>query len=93
MDEAFEIFRAEVHEWVRNRERNFLEDWCKEAKINEPVGYKYRSGEGFTIYTNHPGIMIGKAGVLYNKYKERLQSEFGKNDKIQFVEIDYFANY
>lgn len=89
----FETTRNEVAKWAKNRERKFLEDFCKEAGIKEPIGYKYRYHEGFTIYTNRPGIMIGKAGNLVNKYTKRLQEEFCKDDKIFFVEIDNFANY
>lgn len=90
----FQKFRAEINAWARNREREFLEDWCAEAKLEEPVGYDFVYGEGFTIYTNHPGILIGKAGSLVNKYRDRLKEEFGKDNDIKFVEIkNGFANY
>ena len=35
----FQKFRAEINTWARNREREFLEGWCAEAKLEEPVGY------------------------------------------------------
>lgn len=90
----FQKFRAEINDWARNRECEFLEDWCTEAKLKEPVGYDFVYGEGFTIYTNHPGILIGKAGMLVNKYRDRLKEEFGKDNDIKFVEIkNGFANY
>ena len=93
-DTQFEEMRAEVHAWARNRERKFLEDWCTEAGLKEPVAYDYEYHKGFTVYTNHPGILIGKAGSLINKYQDRLKEEFGKNNKIKFVEIkNGFANY
>lgn len=92
--ESFERMRNEVHNWAANRERKFLEDWCVEAKLKEPVGYDFVYGEGFTIYTNHPGILIGKTGILVNKYRDRLKEEFGKDNDIKFVEIkNGFANY
>lgn len=93
-DTQFEELRNEVHKWAKNRERKFLEDWCVEAGLEEPVGYDYVYGEGFTIYTKHPGILIGKAGILVNKYRYRLKEDFGKDNNIKFVEIkNGFANY
>lgn len=93
-NEEFQKMRAEVHKWARNRERKFLEDWCNEAHVEDPIAYNFRYGESLTIYTTHPGFMIGKAGALVNKYQARLEREFGKNNKIKFVEINGgFANY
>lgn len=93
-NDDFQKIRAEVNAWSRNRERKFLNDWCIEAKLKEPVGYDYDYKNGFTIYTNHPGILIGKAGILINKYRDRLKEEFSKDNNIKFVEIkNGFANY
>ena len=93
-DTQFEELRNEVHKWAVNRERKFLEDWCAEAKLTEPVAYDYNYHKGFTIYTNRPGYLIGKGGNLINKYRTRLKEEFGKNNDIKFVEIkNGFANY
>ena len=90
----WEEMRNEVYNWAVNRKRKFLEDWCAEAGLKEPVGYDFVYGEGFTIYTNHPGYLIGKAGGLINKYRNRLKEEFGKDNDIKFVEIkNGFANY
>ena len=93
-DDNFQKIRAEINAWAINRERKFLEDWCIEAKLNEPIGYDFVYGEGFTIYTNHPGVLIGKAGSLIIKYRDRLKEEFGKDNEIKFIEIkNGFANY
>lgn len=90
----FQKMRAEVNAWAKNRERKFLEDWCIEAGLKEPVAYDYEYYKGFTIYTNCPGILIGKAGSLANKYRDRLKEEFGKDNDIKFIEIKgRFANY
>lgn len=71
-----------------------IEHWEAEAKLTEPVVYDYNYHEGFTIYTNHPGYLIGKGGSLINKYRIRLKEEFGKNSDIKFVEIkNGFVNY
>lgn len=93
-DNDFQKIRAEVNIWARGRERKFLEDWCAEAGLKEPVAYDYEYHKGFTIYTNHPGYLIGKAGGLVNKYRDRLKEEFGKDNDIKFIEIkNGFANY
>lgn len=93
-EDDFQEMRAEVNAWARNRERKFLEDWCAEAKLTEPVAYSYNYHEGFTIYTNRPGYLIGKGGNLINKYRTRLKEEFHKTNDIKFVEIkNGFVNY
>ena len=93
-DESFERTREEVHNWAVNREHKFLENWCTEAGLKEPIAYDYDYNKGFTIYTNHPGILIGRAGCLVNKYRDKLKEEFGKNNDIKFVEVkNGFANY
>lgn len=69
-DEQWDELRNSIHSWAVERERKFLEDWCKDAKLTEPVAYNYDYQTGFVIYTNHPGIMIGRGGELYNKYKK-----------------------
>ena len=94
IDAQWEDMRNEAHNWAVNRERKFLEDWCIEVGLKEPVAYNYEYHKGFTIYTNHPGVLIGKAGSLVNKYRDRLKKEFGKDNDIKFVEIKSgFANY
>ena len=93
-EDDFQKMRAEVNTWARNRERKFLEDWCAEAGLKEPVAYDYEYHKGFIIYTKYPGILIGKAGSLVNKYRDKLKEEFGKDNNIKFVEIkNGFANY
>lgn len=99
MDIAFENMRNEAYEWAKNREKKFLEDWCKEAGVKNPVGYDFDYDSGFTIYTTRPGYLISRGGQLIEKYTERLNKEFGfpstnKILKIKFVEIKGgFANY
>ena len=94
VDAQWEEMREEAHKWAVNRERKFLEDWCAEAGLKEPVAYDYKYHKGFTIYTKHPGILIGKAGSLVNKYRDKLKEEFGKDNDIKFVEIkNGFVNY
>lgn len=87
MDTQWEEMRNEVHNWAVNRERKFLEEFCAEAKVNEPIAYEYDHRTGFTIYTNRPGYFIGKGGELINKFRTKLREEFYKTNDIKLVEI------
>ncbi len=87
--------REAVHLFLMRRDKKFLEDFCKEAGLKEPIAYDYTYGQGFTIYTNRPGVLIGKHGNVIKKYSQRLREEFGENEKINLVEIRNggFVNY
>ena len=93
-DDRWQKAREWALKFTKNREHKFLEDWCAEAKVEEPVAYDYNYKTGFTIYTNRPGYLIGKGGSLINKYRERLKEEFLESNDIKIVEIrGGFANY
>lgn len=66
--------------------RNILREWKKEAKSTKPLQYKYKDGI-LEIYTSQPGYLIGKAGWLFNKYRERLLKEFPKLKEIKLHEV------
>lgn len=61
-------------------------EWKKEAKADKPVQFSYKNNEVF-IYTSQPGYLIGKAGVLYNKYKAKLMESFDNCDFVHIVEV------
>lgn len=61
-------------------------EWKKEAKADKPVQFSYKNNELF-IYTSQPGYLIGKAGVLYNKYKVKLMESFDNCDFVHIVEV------
>lgn len=56
---------------------NIIADWCKESGIYQvAVKTKYDSKSDcykLTLYTERPGLFIGKAGKLCEKYKKLLQ--------------------
>ena len=66
-------------------ERIILE-WKKEAGADKPVQFSCKNNELF-IYTSQPGYLIGKAGVLYNKYKVELTESFDNCDFVHIVEV------
>lgn len=66
--------------------QHILKEWKKEAKSTKPLQYKYKDGV-LTIYTSQPGYLIGKAGHLYNKYRERLLKNFPKLKEIKMEEV------
>ena len=61
-------------------------EWKKEAKTYKPVQFSYKNNEVF-IYTSQPGYLIGKAGVLYNKYKAKMTEAFDNCDFVRIVEV------
>lgn len=63
-----------------------LKEWVDESRIPEPIQFSYGKGELF-IYTSRPGYLIGKAGTLYNKYKDKLMSEFDDLNSVHIVEV------
>lgn len=56
---------------------NVIATWCKEVGIYQVAirnGYDYKSNcYKLTLYTERPGVFIGKAGSLIEKYKKILQ--------------------
>lgn len=61
-----------------------LKEWVDESRTPEPIQFSYGKGELF-IYTSSPGYLIGKAGTLYNKYKDKLISEFSDLKSVRIV--------
>ena len=88
----FEAIREDTRCFTRTTEKEFFEEWCKEAHVTTPIGYR-RYGSTLYIYTKYPGYMIGKYGSLVEKYREIYKKAFRLHDvKIQFIECDGFAN-
>ena len=54
---------------------NTIAEWKREAGVNTPIlwNFDYKRNK-VCFYTTKPGYMIGKAGVLYNKYIEKLRA-------------------
>ena len=70
---------------------NIIAAWCKEAGIYQvAIKTKYDSKSAcykLTLYTERPGLFIGKAGSLCEKYKKLLQ-ECKACRRIEQIEIE-----
>lgn len=65
-----------------------IENWCKKAHYNRPVGYDISySNAVITIYAESPGILIGYQGKHVFRFKEILKEKFHKEYEVKFVEI------
>lgn len=87
-DEDWENFRAEVHEWVKQREEGLLKRWIDEIGCKDPVGY-YRDAYNKTmeLYSTRPGALIGKTGVNIDRLKQMLTDEFHGDWRVKLVEV------
>ena len=77
---------------------NIIAEWCKESgiyqvavnikPINKSNCYK------LTLYTERPGLFIGKAGSLCEKYKKLLQEckAFRRIEQLEIKEISGIVN-
>ena len=74
---------------------SILRNWCDEAGVKTPVGYYKNFFEKcWEIYTDRPGLLIGKAGILVQKYKGILNKRFYCDYTIRFHEVrGGFTNY
>jgi ribosomal protein S3 len=87
-DDSFEEMRGEALNYMANKNKDIIENWCKECGMTEPVGYyNDLSKHELTIYTTRCGIMVGKAGKHVYAVKEVLKEEFNHDYEIKFVEI------
>ena len=69
-----------------------IKEWKEEAGIDEKhiilVGVYSLSRDTIKICTDRPGWMIGKHGVLHDKYLAKLQNVNTNLKSIEFVETD-----
>lgn len=77
---------------------NIIAAWCKEVGIYQvAVGTRYDSKSDcykLTLYTERPGVFIGKAGSIVEKYKKLLQEcKVGRTiGQIEIEEISGIVN-
>lgn len=69
--------------------QKIMRKWKEESGATRVIQFKYSMGI-LTIYTSQPGWLIGKAGVLSNKYRELFESEFCDFKDMRFEETDYY---
>lgn len=94
IQEQFQRFRNEALTFCMNADRGIVEAWCAKIGYKYPLGYyNNRCDRIFELYTNHPGICIGKAGSAIKEFKEMLKEEFKVPYEVKLVEIrGGFAN-
>lgn len=77
---------------------NIIAAWCKEAGIYQvAIKTKYDSKSDcykLTLYTERPGLFIGKAGKLCEKYKKLLKEckAFRRIEQLEIKEISGIVN-
>lgn len=71
------------------RIQKILKEWKKESRVNRVLQFKYRNGV-LEIFTSQPGFLIGKGGVIVDKYKEIFKKELYDFQELKFVETSYY---
>ena len=75
---------------MRKEISNIIKEWKDDANVKGVVlvGVYADFRDTIRICTDKPGLMIGKCGELFDKYKKKLK-EFNQNlEHIEFVETD-----
>lgn len=68
--------------------QKIIKKWKKEAGATRVVQWTYRQGI-LTIYTSEPGYLIGKAGILSNKYGDIFREKLPGFIHYQIFETNY----
>lgn len=84
------FLRREALHKMRKEISNIFEEWKKEAGVEGIIllGVFPDLRDAIRVCTDKPGLMIGKGGVLVDKYKEKLKHYNHKLERIEFVETD-----
>ena len=84
----FEKFRGKVLEELNNRNERVVRNFFWRINYKGIVGYENDLGKKeFTLWTDRPGILIGKGGQNVEILKEILKEEFEYDYEIKFKEI------
>lgn len=75
---------------MRKEISNIFKEWKQEAGVKGIIllGVFPGSRDTIKVCTDKPGFMIGRGGVLVDKYKQKLKQYNPKLDRIEFVETD-----
>lgn len=69
--------------------QRIIREWKKESKTTRVIQFQYKRGI-LTIYTSQPGWLIGRRGVLVDKYFEIFKKELLDLKELKFEETDYY---
>ena len=84
----FEEQLGKVLEEMSERNERVLRHFFWRINYKGIVGYENKLGEKvFIVYTDRPGILIGKGGQNVDILKEILKEEFDYDYTIEFKEI------
>ena len=87
-DENFEEFRGKVLEEMSEKNERVLKHFLWRINYKGIVGYENSLCERvFTVWTDRPGILIGKGGQNVGILKEILKEEFDRDYDVKFKEI------
>lgn len=80
--------RGNILEEIREMQEKPLRQYLTERNINDNFFYEYEHiNRELTIFTNRPGIWIGRSGEGVNRLKEILSEQFDHEVEVSFVEI------
>lgn len=84
----FEELRGEVLEEMDERNERVLKHFFFRIGNKGIVGYENKLDKNkFTVWTDRPGILIGKGGKNVDILKEELKKEFNRDYDVEFKEI------
>ena len=84
----FEELRGEVLEEMDERNERVLKHFFFRIGNKGIVGYENKLDKNkFTVWTDRPGILIGKGGKNVDILKEELKKEFNSDYDVEFKEI------
>lgn len=84
----FEELRGEVLEEMDERNERVLKHFFFRIGNKGIVGYENKLGKKkFIVWTDKPGILIGKGGKNVDILKEELKKEFNRDYDVEFKEI------
>ena len=68
-----------------------IKKWKKEAGVNGVIQWKLCMDKTLKIFTSQPGYLIGKGGLLINKYNKILKKELGATfNRVEFIETSWY---
>lgn len=69
---------------------NVIKEWKTEAGVKGIILVNAHTStkKTLTICTDRPGLMIGKQGVVINKYLEKIKAAAPNIENVEFVETD-----
>ena len=84
----FQELRGEVLEEMGERNERVLKRFFFRTGNKGIVGYENKLGKKkFIVWTDKPGILIGKGGKNVDILKEELKKEFNRDYDVEFKEI------